>query len=520
MKYLLAIDAGTGSARAVLFNTAGKQIEVSQKEWSHLEVKGVKNSMSFSYDKNWKLICSCIKEVIKKSGIKAEDIKALSASSMREGIVLYDKNKNEVFALANVDARSAQEVKSLNKNFPKLEKKFYKKSGQTFALGALPRLLWLKNNDSKTYKKVKHISMISDWVLKKLSGEIASEPSNAGTTGIFCLKSRTWDEKMATKVGIKDDIFPKILESGDILGKVTQEASFVTGLSTKTLVVMGGGDVQLAALGLGLTEIGSCAIIGGSFWQQVVNIKREVTPPLNMNIRVNPHVLKEQSQVEAITFFSGLVMRWFRDSFCQKELELAKKKNIDIYTYLEQLSKDVPLGSYGILPIFSDQMKYSKWYHASPSFLNLSLDSNKCNIASMFKALQENAAIVSYLNLKNIEKFTAKKIKKIVFAGGAAKGIFWPQILADVTGIEVHVPKIKEATSLGCIIFAGIAAGIYKDVNSASKDLVKIQKIYLPDLENHKKYKKIATKWQKAYEMQIKLVDKNITNSMWKAPGL
>ncbi len=110
MKYLLAIDAGTGSVRAVLFDTEGNQVEVSQQEWTHLEEAGVANSMSFDFDSNWLLTKNCIKEVIENSEVNPDDILALSATSMREGIVLYDKDGKELWAVANVDARASKEV--------------------------------------------------------------------------------------------------------------------------------------------------------------------------------------------------------------------------------------------------------------------------------------------------------------------------------------------------------------------------------------------------------------------------
>ncbi len=520
MKYLLAIDAGTGSIRAVLFDTKGKQIEVSQQEWTHKEEQGVPNSMTFDCKTNWKKVCECIVDVVKKAKIDAKDIISLSATSMREGIVLYDKNGKELWGVANVDARASKEVEFLNKKFKNLEKKFYKTSGQTFALGALPRILWVKNNLPNVYKKTANVSMISDWVLAKLSGQIATDPSNGGTTGIFSLKKRKWSSKMAKEVGIKNNIFPPVLESGEVLGTVNKEASKQTGLCTDTLVVMGGGDVQLGSAGLGVTKLGQCAVIGGSFWQQVVNMKSNVTPPSNMSVRVNPHVISGQSQAEGITFFSGLIMRWFRDAFCQYQKDKAKHMNIDAYALLENMASKVPVGSHGIMPIFSDDMKYGKWYHAAPSFINLNIDPEICNIASMFRSLQENAAIVSAINLTKIEKFTKVNVDEIVFAGGASKGQLWPQILADVTGKKVKIPIVKEATALGCAICAGVGAGIYKDIDSGVTKLVKWDKKFKPNMKNHKKYQEIINNWKKVYKSQMELVDKNLTTSMWKAPGI
>ncbi len=520
MKYLMAIDAGTGSVRAVIFDTMGKQISVGQREWTHLEEEGVANSMSFDFDTNWLLCIECIKEAIETANINPNDILALSSTSMREGIVLYDAFGNELWGVANVDARASKEVKYLKENFEGIEEEFYKSSGQTFALGALPRILWLKNNRPKTYEKVAKISMIGDWILAKLSGVIASDPSNGGTTGIFSLKNRTWDESQAKRIGLKDNIFPPCYEVGTVIGSVNEKASIETGLSTNTKVVMGGGDVQLGSAGLGVVEVGQVAVLGGSFWQQIVNISKDINPPQDMSLRVNPHVIPSQSQAEGITFFSGLIMRWFRDAFCDMEKLQAKEQNIDIYEILENKAKGVPVGSHGIMPIFSDSMKYGKWYHASPSFINLSIDPSVCNKASMFRSLQENASIVSAINLEKVENFTNLKFSEIVFAGGASKGKLWPQILADVTGCKIKIPKVTEATALGAAMAAGVGAGVFKSLSEASKELIVWDKEYLPNMENKKKYDDIKNKWIKIYEKQLELVDLGLANSMWKAPGV
>ena len=516
----MAIDAGTGSIRSVIFDDKGNQVGISQREWTHIQEDGVPNSMSFDCKNNWPLICKCIKESLKNANLNGDDILALSATSMREGIVLYDKNGHELFAIANVDARADMEVRFIKEKFPGIEEEFYALSGQTFALGALPRILWLKNNRPDVYEKVARISMIGDWILARLSGVIATDPSNGGTTGIFSLKERNWNTKMAKKIGLKDDIFPSCLEVGTSIGTISSEASKQSGLGTKTKVIMGGGDVQLGSAGLGVVNIGDVAVLGGSFWQQVVNIPNDMTPPKDISIRVNPHVIKNQSQAEGITFFSGLAMRWFRDAFCEIEKTEAEQRGVDTYTVLEEKARNVPAGSYGIIPIFSDSMKYGKWYHAAPSFLNLSLDSSTCNHISMFRSLEENACIVSSINLDKIMKFTGIKIDNIVFAGGASKGTLWPQILSDVTGCQVKIPKITEATALGAAMAAGVGAGIYENLVTAANKLVIWDKIYEPNMENKKIYNQLKDKFKQAYKAQLKLVDDGITTSMWKAPGL
>ncbi len=517
MSYFLTIDAGTGSARAIIFNLSGKQVGISQEEWSHLAEKDVPNSMSFDTFTNWKIISKCIQNAIINANIKAQDIKAVTATSMREGIILYDKDNNELFAVANVDARADKEVSFFHTNYPNLEKEFYNTSGQTFALGALPRLLWVKNNKPLIYEKTKNISMISDWVLTKLSNIIATDPSNAGTTGIFSLITRQWDKSMATKVGLKDDIFPPVYETGTQIGEVTKKASGETGLVEGTPIIMGGGDVQLGSAGLGVVKANQVAILGGTFWQQLVNMDKPLVHP-NMDIRINPHVIKGISQAEGISFFSGMGMRWFRDTFCESEVKEAIKRGINPYVLLEELASKIPAGSHGILPIFSDTMKYGKWYHAAPSFLNLSLETT--SKAAMFRSLEENAAIVSMLNLESIFEFTGVQTDAITFAGGASKGALWSQILADVTQKEIQIPHVNEATALGGAFACGVAVGEYDSIQQASSELIQWEKRYTPNTHNKELYQNLAGKWKEAYASSLNLVDRDITTSMWQAPGL
>ncbi|OMH27991.1 autoinducer-2 kinase [Motiliproteus sp. MSK22-1] len=519
-RYLMTIDAGTGSGRALLFDLQGNEIAIGQQEWSHLAEKGVPNSMGFDCSANWDLLCRCIKKVLAEARIKAEQVVAVTATSMREGIVLYDRDGKELWAVANVDARADQQVRNLKQKFPGIEEQFYQRSGQTFALGALPRLLWVKENEPDCYQRADKVSMISDWVLARLSGTIAADPSNGGTTGIFSLAERQWQPEMAQQVGLNAKLFPPVFESGQVIGEVTPTAAADCGLKTGTPVVMGGGDVQLGSAGLGIVKQGQSAVLGGTFWQQVVNIDATTAPPQDMRIRVNPHVIDGLSQAEGITFFSGLTMRWFRDAFCGEEVKLAQQRGIDPYLVLEEMAEQVPVGSHGIVPIFSDAMKYGRWYHASPSFLNLSIDASVCNKASMFRSLQENACIVSAINLQAISDFSGYDSDSIVFAGGASKGFLWPQILADVTGKNVCIPKIREATALGGAMTAAVGIGLYGSISEVAEQWVAWDKQYQPNLANYQKYSEVKERWLDLYQRQLRLVDEGLTTSMWKAPGL
>ncbi len=225
-KYLMAVDAGTGSVRAVLFDLDGQQIGCVQQEWTHKEDPRYPGSMDFDWITNWQLTCHCIRNVILEARIDANEIAAVSTTCMREGIILYDKEGKEIWACANVDARSNDEVTQLKAMDPDLEKEIYLQSGQTFALGALPRLLWVKNNMPEIYKAIHSVGMFNDWLIYKMTGKLAVEPSNGSTTGIFDLRKRTWAPEIAEKCGLRSDIFPPVIECGNVLAEVNDGSGY------------------------------------------------------------------------------------------------------------------------------------------------------------------------------------------------------------------------------------------------------------------------------------------------------
>lgn len=516
-QYLMAIDAGTGSVRAVIFDTKGNQICVSSREWEHKEDPRYPGSMDFDWVRNWGLAIQCIQDVICK--INPAEIAGIATTSMREGIVLYDKDGKEIWACANVDARSNSEVIELRRISETLEKEIYIPSGQTFALGALPRILWVKNHLPDIYDKTKTVTMFNDWLIAKLTGLLTSEPSNGCTTGIFDLTGRTWLPEISEKCGLKTDIFPPVYESGTAVGIVSAACAAATGLAEGTPVVTGGGDAQLGCIGVGLVESNQGAIFGGSFWQYEFNTDEVKTDP-DCRVRVNCHAVPGLWQYEAIAFFPGLVMRWYRDAFCQEEKAQAEKTGEDPYNIMNREAAKIPPGCYGMMGTFSDVMNFIQWRHAAPSFMNFALNPEKFNKYTFYRSLMENAALVTKGNVDMVYEITGKRPEQVVFANGASKSPIWCQILSDVLGIPVKVPKVKEATALGAAITAGLGVGIYKNISETAKALVQWDAEYAPNLENNKIYSEIYSNWRKVYKECLDLSNQNLTTPMWAAPGL
>jgi autoinducer 2 (AI-2) kinase len=517
--YIMAIDAGTGSVRALIFDADAKQIGCVQREWRHKEDPRFPGSMDFDWITNWALACSCIRDVLTQTGVPASKIAAVSTTCMREGIVLYDAAGKELWACANVDARSGEEVSQLKQIAPELETEIYLESGQTFALGALPRLLWVKNKLPDVYRKISRLGMFNDWLIYRLSGVLVVEPSNGSTTGLFNLQTRTWDRNIARRCGLRDDVFPDVAECGELVAKVSLEGARESGLIEGTPLVIGGGDCQLGSLGVGVVNINDAAVFGGSFWQYEYNTGTGKTSP-KCDVRVNCHALSSVWQYEALAFNPGLVMRWYRDAFCAEETRRATEQHSDSYVLMDREAAKIPAGSHGMVCAFSDVMNYIGWRHAAPTFTNFDLSPEKFNKYTFYRAIMENTALVTRGHLRLVEQATGNRPEKVVFAGGASKSVLWSQILADVLNIPVETPVVKEATGLGAALLAGKGIRLYADIRETVKRLVKIEREFTPNSENVRVYQRAYETWQRVYAAQLDLSDRHITRYMWSAPGL
>ncbi len=517
MKHLLALDAGTGSGRAVIFDEEGRQLAAVGREWSHKSHPEYPGSMDFDTETNWRLLTECIREA--SAQVPDLNIVAVSTTSMREGIVVYDEQGEELWACANVDARAVQEVRDLRARREGLERDLYLLSGQTFALGAPPRLLWLKRHLPEVYAGAASIAMLSDWVAHRLGAPVAVDPSNGGTTGMFDLKTRRWSDSVARECGLRPELLSApVYEAGTPFGEVSAKAAAETGLRAGTPIVMGGGDAQLGTIGLGIIHPGQTAVLGGTFWQQMVNLPEPLADKTG-RMRMNFHAIPGMWQAEAIVFFPGFAARWFRDAIAPDIKAQALAAGRDPYAALEEMAASVPPGSRGIIPIFSDAMDYAHWRHAAPSFLNLSIDPNIASRAALFRSLEENAAIVTLANLRRIAELTGSFPAEVTFASGASKGPLWCQILADVLQVPVHTPVVKEATALGAAICAGVGIGLYPDFEAAVERLVQEERTYQPNPQNAAVYEDLYARWSAAYPVQLALADEGVTTSMWRAPG-
>jgi autoinducer-2 kinase len=514
---LLAIDAGTGSCRAVLFGADGTQVAMGQREYSHPELPGAPGSQVFDTETNWRLICECVREALATAGASPDAIRAVSATSMREGMVLYDARGREIWACPNVDSRAGEEAGELVRSGAAQE--IYDRSGDWVAITAPARFLWIAAHEPDVFAAVAHVGMLGDWILTRLSGAFVTDPSLGSSSGMFDLAERDWSDRILEICGLDRSVFPPVVEPGTAVGGVTAQAAAETGLREGTPVVAGGADTQLALLGIGVTQPGRFTVVGGSFWQHTVVLKEPLIDPA-ARLRTLCHTVPNRWMMEGIGFYCGIVMRWFRDAFCELEQAEAARDGVDVYDVLERKAAGLPPGSNGVFGIFSNLMQANRWIHASPGFVGFDVgDPARAGRAECFRAIEESAAYVSRGHLGIVEEVAGIAVGEAVLTAGAAKGTLWPQILADALGIPVRIPVVKESTALGAAIYAGVGAGLYTDASSTAEELVRFERTVDPHPPAVAAYRELFERWLELYRRSLELSEAGLVRPLWRAAG-
>ncbi len=516
-EHIVAIDAGTGSCRAAVFDAAGRQVALAQCEWTHPPDGDIPGSSRFDTARNWQLIGGCVRTALERASLPAEAIAAVSATSMREGMVLYDRAGREVWACPNVDGRAGAEAEELVASSD--AERIYARAGDWVAITAPPRLRWLARHEPDLFAGIGGLGMLSDWILYRLSGRQVTDPTIGSSSAMFDLATRTWSPEILDICGVEPAWVPEVVDPGTVIGAVTARAAAETGLAPGTPVVAGGADTQLALIGIGVTQPGAISVIGGTFWQTTAILDEALVDP-KRRLRTLCHAMSDRWMIEGIGFLSGLAMRWFRDAFCEPEAEAARARGLDPYAALEELAAQVPPGARGVTGVFSNVMNAQRWVHAAPAFVGFDVgDPAGSGKKECIRAIQESAAYVVRGHAEIVAELIGRRPEQVVFTGGGARGRLWPQILADVLGVPVNVPVVRESTSLGAALLAATAVGLHDDVGSAARAIAAFEEPVEPDPGRVAAYDDLYEGWRRLYRASLEMSEAGLTRPLWRAAG-
>ncbi|HUY01029.1 MAG TPA: FGGY family carbohydrate kinase [Candidatus Deferrimicrobium sp.] len=498
--YFLVIDAGTGGGRCLIFDEEGKLHTIAYEEWifdTPAEVAPL--GKEFNPDKFWEIICKVSKQALKQANLKPDQIRAISATSFREGSVFIDRNGKELYAGPATDLRALSEGMNIKTQFGK---KVYQLTGHTPPfMFASARLKWFKEKRTDIYNQIHRVLMMNDWILFKFSGEAYTEPTNACETELFDIHTLTWSKEILDLLELRDDIFPDIVMAGTKIGEVTKRAAAETSLKEGTPVIMAGADSQCSMLGMGLIEEGQMGIIAGTTLPLQMIVSRPIIDE-KTRIWTNNYLLSNKWIIESHAGDSGKVYRWFRDNVADYERITAIQQGKNAFDLLNDLAKDVAPGSEGIFaflgPMIIDfsavgPMGYGGFLIPMPLFMG------NYGKKQFVRAFLENMAFAIFGACLQLEEISQLKLNEANMCGGLANSEVLVQIIADTLRIPIKTYQTVEATGLGTAICAALGSGVYSNIPTAIANMVHLKKVIEPG-PNQKIYKKLFKKWLKIYE--------------------
>lgn len=495
MKYLLGIDIGTSGTKTVLFDRGGNPISSSTGEYPLYQPEiGWAEQDPQDW---WNAVCITINQVIKDSNINPESISGIGLSGQMHGLVMLDGDGNVLRkSIIWCDQRTAKECVEITENVG--EKRLIDITANPALTGfTASKILWVRNNEPEIYEKCRKILLPKDYIRYMLTGEFATEVSDASGMQLLDIKNRCWSKEVLNALDIPIEYLGDVHESIVVSGKVHKKAAEVTGLKENTPVVGGAGDQAAGAIGNGIIKSGQISSTIGTSGVVFAHLDE---PIIDEKGRVHTfcHAVPGAWHMMGVTQGAGLSLKWFRDNFCTNEIEVAKGMGIDPYVLMTKEAEKVPTGSRGV--IYLPYLMGERTPHLNPKakgvFFGLSAAHTK---NEMLRAVIEGVSY-SLLDCMEIIKDTGMNPTNVMVSGGGGKSELWRQILADMFNCKVSTNKSSEGPALGVALLAGVGTGVYKDIDEACSIAISENSVQFPKEENSLVYKRYYEIYKKIYD--------------------
>lgn len=494
MAYFIGVDIGTSGTKTVLFDGMGKVIASATVEYPMYQPQnGYAEQMPLDWDN---AVMQTLAAVMKDSGVDKEDVKGIGLSGQMHGLVMLDEN-NAVIRPSIIwcDQRTAAECEEITQRVG---------AQRLIAITANPaltgftasKILWVRNHEPENYEKCRHILLPKDYIRFRLTGEYATEVSDASGMQLLDIPNRCWSDEVLEKLEIDKALLGKVYESPDITGYITAEVAACTGLKEGTPVVGGAGDNAAAAIGTGVAEDGKAfTTIGTSGVVFAHSSKISIDP----KGRVHTFCCAVPGcwHVMGVTQGAGLSLKWFRDNFCDAEKQTAKSMGVDEYYLMDKEAEQSPIGANRLLylPYLMGERTPHLDANARGVFFGLSAMHQK---RDMLRAVMEG---VTYSLRDCLEVFREMDItvNDMMACGGGGSSPLWRQMLADLYGCPIQTLASKEGPALGVAILAMVGTGYYASVADACKAIIQTNQTCNPNEASMAAYEQYYQLYRQIY---------------------
>lgn len=495
MKYLIGIDLGTSATKTVLFDEKGNVVASASKDYPLYQPQ---NGWAEQDPDDW---CNAgletIKAVIDKSKVDSKDILSIGISGQMHGLIMLDENCKVLRrSIIWCDQRTGKECEELTSKLGR-EKLIEITANPALTGFTASKILWVKNNEPDIFSKCRHILLPKDYLRFRLTGGFATEVSDASGMQLLDVKNRCWSDEMIDAVGIKKEYLAKVYESPEITGKITAEASELTGLSVDTVVVGGAGDNAAAAVGMGVVTEGKAFTTIGTSGVVFAHTENPVIDPAG-RVHTFCCAVPGAWHVMGVTQGAGLSLQWFKKQFCSDEINMSETTGKDVYEIMTDEASQIPLGCDKLF--YLPYLMGERTPHLDPDARGVFFGISAIHTRKHFIRAVLEGVSYSLLDCVDVLREMNIEVSDMLACGGGGKSSFWRQMLSDMYGVKVGTVKSAEGPALGVAILAAVGAGLYPNVKTACENMIEYNTEKAePDFKNNNEYEKLHIIYKNLY---------------------
>ena len=461
---ILGIDLGTSGCKSILIDPTGRVVATSLREYPiHTPRAGWVEQHPADW---WEGVQSGLAELLASPGVSPANIRAVGLSGQMHGLVALDANREVIRpAILWNDQRTDAQCEAIHAACGGIEGLVKLTNNRMLTGYTGGKVLWLREHEPEHYARFRHLLNPKDYIRLCLTGELATEVSDASGTGLFDVANRRWSERLLDLLGISREILPDCVESAGITGTVSAGAAAATGLPAGIPVVGGGGDAVIQTTGMGIVRPGVLGIILGTGGIVTMGLDR-FTPNPEGRLQLFCNNAPGLWHAMGVNLACGSSLRWYRDALCEQQRTQAQEQGRDPYEIMMEQAAASPPGSRGLMfvPYLSGERCPYPDPHARGGFIGLGLEHTRADIT---RAVVEGVSFNLRDSAELIRAMHAD-IQEIRVSGGGASSALWRRIVADVFQAPVTtVTGAAEGGAFGAALVAGVGIQVWPDIQAA-----------------------------------------------------
>ncbi len=496
--FFLGIDVGTSGTKALLIDQAGKVRAAATATHPSLYPRpGWSEQRPSDW---WKSVCQATSAVLRQARVGNQQVAAVGLSGQMHGSVFLDSRGRVLCnALLWNDQRTAAECQEIERRAGGRQELIRLVRNPALTGYQAPKILWLRNHRPRLFRQVRSVLLPKDYINFRLTGERASDVSDASGTLLFDVGNRGWSIALMQRLELDPLIFPRVVESPTPIGEVTTRAARATGLRPGTLVVAGAGDQAAAAVGTGVVCRG---IVSATLGTSGVVFAYSDQPVPNDHglLQSFCHAVPGAWCVFGCMLSAGGSLQWARQVLYADRLATARNHRARdaLYAAMIRDAAAAPADDgLAFHPYLTGERCPYPHPHARGAFIGLTRGHGR---ADLVRAVLEGITLGMNRQIELMRQ-VGVPIREVRLAGGGARNPWWRQLQADVYGCRCVSMRSEEGSALGAALLAAVGVGAFPSVPAASRAAARTGRAYRPAPARTRHYRRTALWLQRTYEL-------------------